>query len=171
METWDAIRSRRDVRQFSDKPIPDALLERVLDAGRRAPSAGNLQPWDFVLVTDRDQLLDLAGVWQGAGHIAGAQAAIALVSSVPNDPMQRSVLAFDLGQATILMALAAADLGIATAHSAAEDQQKAQIVLGFPEGKFLAFMLSVGYPADRPLAIIHKPDRRPYADVVHHGRW
>ncbi|GAA2149645.1 nitroreductase [Humibacillus xanthopallidus] len=171
METWDAIRSRRDVRQFSERPIADAHLERVLDAGRRAPSAGNLQPWDFVVVRDRDQLQALAGVWQGAGHVAGAQAVIALVSSVPGDEMQRSILAFDLGQATMVMALAAADLGIASAHSAVEDQAKAQGVLAFPDGKFLAFMLSVGYPAGRPLAVIDRPDRRPYADVVHQGRW
>jgi nitroreductase len=159
------------VRQFSDTPIPEAHLERVLEAGRRAPSAGNLQPWDFVVVRDRDQLQALAEVWQGAGHVAGAQAAIALVSSVPGDEMQRSILAFDLGQATMVMAVAAADLGIATAHSAAEDQEKAQAVLGFPDGKFLAFMLSVGYPAGGPLSVIERPDRRPYPDVVHLGRW
>jgi nitroreductase len=159
------------VRQFSDAPIPEAHLERILEAGRRAPSAGNLQPWDFVVVKERDQLQALAEVWQGAGHVAGAQAAIALVSPVPGDEMQRSVIAFDLGQATMLMAVTAADLGIATGHSAAQDQEKAQAVLGFPDGKMLAFMLSVGYPAGAPLAVIERPDRRPYSDVVHLGRW
>lgn len=171
METWDAIRSRRDIRRFSERPVAPADLERVLEAGRRAPSAGNLQPWDFVLVRDRARLQVLAGVWQGAGHVAGAQAAIAIVSSLPGDEMQRSVLAFDLGQATMLMALAAADLGLATAHSAAEDQVRAQAALEFPDGKFLAFMLSVGHPAGRPLAVIESPDRRPYAEVVHHDHW
>ena len=171
METWDALRSRRDVRQFSDTPVPDDHLERVLEAGRRAPSAGNLQPWDLVVVRDRTGLQRLAEVWQGAGHVAGAQAAIALVSSVAHDDRQRTILAFDIGQATMAMALAAADLGIGTAHSAAEDQAKAQAVLGFPDGKFLAFMLSVGYPAGRPLSVIKRPDRRPYAEVVHLDRW
>ena len=69
------------------------------------------------------------------------------------------------------MALAAADLGIGTAHSAAEDQVKAKAVLGFPDGTLLAFMLSVGYPAGRPLAVIESLDRRPYGDVVHMDRW
>lgn len=123
------------------------------------------------MVHDQAQLQTLAQVWQGAGHIAGAQAAIALVSTVPDDDMQRTILAFDLRQATMAMALAAADLGIGTAHSAAEDQEKAQAALGFPDGKFLAFMLSIGYPAGRPLTVIEKPDRRPYTDVVHLGRW
>lgn len=171
METWDAVRARRDVREFRDTPLHDADLERVLEAGRRAPSAGNLQPWDFVLVRDRDRLRALSTVWQGAGHVAGAQAAVALVALVPADDEQRSILAFDLGQATMLMALVAADLGIGTAHSAAQDQAAAQEVLGFPDGRFLAFMLSLGHPAGRPLAVITRPDRRAYADVVHLERW
>jgi nitroreductase len=106
-----------------------------------------------------------------AGHVSGAQAAIALVSSVAHDDRQMTILAFGIGQATMALALAAADLGIGTAHSAAEDQVKARAVLGFPDGKCLAFMLSVGYPAGRPLAVIRGPDRRPYAEVVHMDRW
>ena len=80
METWDALRARRNVRQFTDQPVPDEALDRILEAGRRAPSAGNWQPWDFVLVTDRAQLVELAKVWQGARHVAGAAAAIAIVA-------------------------------------------------------------------------------------------
>ena len=56
METWDAIKARRNVREFEDRPLPDEHLERVLEAGRRAPSSRNWQPWDFVVVTDREQL-------------------------------------------------------------------------------------------------------------------
>jgi nitroreductase len=72
METWDALRARRNVRQFLERPIPAEALDRILDAGRRAPSAGNWQPWDFVVVTEREQLAELAKVWQGARHVAGA---------------------------------------------------------------------------------------------------
>jgi nitroreductase len=71
METWDTIRARRNVRQYTDQPIARADLERILDAGRRAASAGNWQPWNFVVVTDRPQLVELAKVWQGARHVAG----------------------------------------------------------------------------------------------------
>ncbi len=56
METWDAITARRNVRQFTDRPIPDADLDRILEAGRIAPSSQNNQPWDFVVVTDPDML-------------------------------------------------------------------------------------------------------------------
>jgi nitroreductase len=64
VETWDAITSRRDVRDFTDRPIAGDDLDRILEAGRRAPSSRNGQPWDFLVVTDRDQLATLAQVWR-----------------------------------------------------------------------------------------------------------
>ena len=85
METWDAIRSRRDVRQYRDQPLPRELLEQILEAGRRSPSSKNWQPWDFVVVTDRDELIELAKVWQGARHVARSAATLALIAAVPDD--------------------------------------------------------------------------------------
>src|SRR3954452_3615885 len=108
METWDANRARRNVRQYTDQPIAREDLELVLEAGRRAPSASNWQPWDFVLVTDRAQLVELAKVWQGARHVAGAAAAIAIVAPEPEDDRQSALLQYDLGQATFAMTVAAA---------------------------------------------------------------
>jgi nitroreductase len=58
VETWEALRSRRNVREFSPRPVGEEELARILEAGRLAPSAKNWQPWDFVLVTDLDQLRD-----------------------------------------------------------------------------------------------------------------
>ncbi len=60
MDTWDAYRSRRNIREYTDRPIDDTLLDRIIDAGRRAPSAFNSQPWDFVVVTGHPALDDLA---------------------------------------------------------------------------------------------------------------
>ena len=151
--------------------MPDDALDRILEAGRRAPSAGNWQPWDFVVVTDRSQLVELAKVWQGARHVAGAAAAIAIVAPEPQDDRQSQLLQYDLGQATYAMTVAAADVGIGTGHAAAVDQQQAKEVLGFPEGRFLAYLLSVVYPSDRPLTVIERLNRRPFDEVVHRGRW
>ena len=171
METWDALRARRNVRTFTDQPVAAHDLEQVLEAGRRAPSASNWQPWDFVVVTDRAQLQRLAGVWQGARHIGGAAAAIAIVAPQVDDARRSSLLQYDLGQATMAMSVAAADLGVGTGHAAVADQDLARELLGFPEDRFLAYLIGVGYPADRPLRVIRRPDRRPFAEVVHREHW
>src|SRR3954447_20369872 len=109
MDTWDAIRARRNVRQYEDRPLPDEDLNRILEAGRRAPSANNWQPWDLVLVTDRDQLEQLSHVWRFGAHVAHSSATIALVAPVVEDERQRQWLWFDHGQAAMSMMIAAAD--------------------------------------------------------------
>jgi nitroreductase len=170
VETWDAIRARRNVREFEDRAIPDADLDRILEAGR-APSSRNWQPWDFVLVTDRALLPDLAQVWRGAAHVARAAAVIVSLGPVLEEEMRRNWLQYDHGQATFSMALAAADLGIGSSHAAVDDQDLARRLLGFPDDRFAVSLLSLGYPAGRPLAPLRNPDRRPFDEVVHRGRW
>jgi nitroreductase len=171
MDTWDAIRARRNVRQFTNDPLPDGDVDRILEAGRRAPSSRNWQPWDFILVTERDQLRRLSGVWRAAAHVADAQAAIALVGPIVTQQRQRDWLWFDLGQATMSMMLAAADRGIGTGHAAVEDQPLARQILGHPADHECLAIFSLGYPRDRPLAPLRRPDRRPFDEVVHRGYW
>jgi nitroreductase len=171
METWDAVRARRNVRTYTDQPIPDEVLDRILEAGRRAPSSRNWQPWDFVVVTDREQLRRLSKVWQYAGYVAQSAATIALVARTPEDELSRDWIQYDFGQATMAMLLTAADLGVGTGHSSVHDQDLARELLGLPDDRFCAYLIALGYPADRPLAPIRNPSRRPFADVVHRGRW
>ncbi len=171
METWDAITARRNIRKFADRPIPEADLDRVLEAGRIAPSSQNNQPWDFVVVTDREILRELATVWRGGGHIAHAAAAIGLVITDEEEPRVRERNRFDIGQATMQMMIAAADLGIGAGHSAVGDQDRARSILHVPEGKLVAFMIDLGYPAERPLRPGTRLKRRPFEDVVHRNGW
>jgi nitroreductase len=171
METWDAIRARRNVREFDERTLSDADLDRILEAGRRAPSSRNWQPWDFVLVTDSSQFAELAKVWRGAAHVAGARAVIVCLGPVLDDETQQAWLQYDHGQATMSMAIAAADLGIGSSHAAVSDQDLARRLLGFPEDRFAVSLLSLGYPAGRPLFPLERPDRRPFDEVVHRGRW
>jgi nitroreductase len=171
MQTQDAIRARRNVRTYTADPVPAEDLDRIVEAGWRAPSASNRQHWDFVVVTDRDRLTELSTVWRGAGHIATAAAAIALVVPVPEDDRMLVVDQYDLGQATFAMMLAATDLGIGTGHSSVGEQDKARALLGVPDTHLVSFLLGVGYPADRPLRPIRKPNRRPFDEVVHRDRW
>ena len=171
METLEAIKSRRNVRQFTDQKIPDADLDRILDAGRLAPSAKNWQPWDFVVVTDRKQLGRLSGVWQGGKHVADAAAAIALVVPLLDDRKRQLIARFDLGQTAAFIQIAAADLDIGCGHSSVGDQGLAREVLGLPDDREAALILDLGYPADRPMAPLKRHDRRPFDDVVHSGSW
>ncbi|MDX1891138.1 nitroreductase family protein [Mycolicibacterium sp. 050158] len=171
METWDAIRARRNVRSYLPDAISDADLDRIAEAGWRAPSASNRQHWDFVIVTDPAQLQALSTVWRGAAHIAKAPAAIALIVPQPSDERTKLIDQYDLGQATLAMTIAATDLGIGTGHSAVGDQDRARAILGVPDGYLVSYLLGIGRPADRPLVPIARPDRRPYSEVVHRGRW
>jgi nitroreductase len=171
METWDAITARRNVRDFKDRPLSREHLERVLEAGRRAPSAQNWQPWDFIVVTDREQLSELANVARGAGHVATSAATIALILPDTDDRGARDRAQYDLGQATMAMMIAAADLGIGSGHAGVADQELARRLLGFPEDRYAARFTDLGYPADRPLKPIRTPNRRSFDEVVHWGRW
>ena len=169
MQTWQAITSRRNVRAFADRPIAAADLDQILEAGRRSPSSQNWQPWDFILVTDRRQLRELAKVWRGAGHVAGSAATIVVIGPAADNAFHRAQL--DLGQATMAMTLAATDLGIGSCHAGVADLELARELLGFPEDREWAFLISLGYPADRPLVPIKNPNRRPFDEVVHRGHW
>jgi nitroreductase len=171
METWDVIRARRNVRQYTDQPIARTDLERILDAGRRTASASNWQPWNFVVVTERPQLVELAKVWQGARHVAGSAATVAFVVREAENGRQQELLMYDLGQATTTIMLAATDLGIGSGHAAVDDQDQARRVLGFPDGYFCAYLIALGYPADRRLRPLGRPNRRSLDEIVHWERW
>src|SRR3954453_19065216 len=132
METWDAIRARRNVRAFEDRPLPAEDLDRILEADRRAPSSRNWQPWDFVVVTERDRLRELAQVGRGGGHVADSAATVALVLPVLEDTRRREIALYDLGQATMAMMIAAAALGVGSGHSAVGDQALGRPLLGLP---------------------------------------
>ncbi|MCI0633588.1 MAG: nitroreductase family protein [Actinobacteria bacterium] len=171
METWEAIRARRNVRAYGERPIPAGDLDRILEAARRTPSSTNQQAWDFVVVTDRRRLHELAKTWRWAAHVGTSAAAIALVMPASDDRDARDTFEYDLGQVTMSIMLAAADLGIGSGHASVGDQALARRVLGLPEDRECAWLVALGYPADRPLAPIARPDRRAFDDVVHRERW
>jgi nitroreductase len=171
METWDALRARRNVRTYEDRPIPEADLTLVLEAGRRSPSASNRQKWDFVVVTDRQQLIELSKVWVGARHVAGSAATVVLVLPRPESERYLLIDQYDLGQATMAMMLAATDLGIGSGHAGVGDQDACRALLGVPDAYSCAYLLALGYPADAPLVPIERLERRPFDEVVHVGQW
>jgi nitroreductase len=166
--TWEAIRTQRAVRRFEDREIPDDVLLRILDAGRRAPSSMNEQRWDFVVVTDPQRLRELARVGEYADHIAGAAAAVALITPVADEDWRRESIAFDLGQAAQSMMLAAWSQGVGSVHAAVYDEDLARELLGYPKGFRCDYLVSFGYPAGPPTT---EGSRRPFDDVVRRERW
>jgi nitroreductase len=171
MEMWDALRARRNVRTYADRPISDEDLDRILEAGRRSPSSVNQQAWDFVVVTDRQRLVQLSNIWRYAAHVAGSAATIALVMPTSEDRDERDIMQYDLGQATMSIMLAAADLGIGSGHASVDDQGLARRILGLPADRECPILIALGYPADRPLEPMKRPNRRAFDDVVHRERW
>jgi nitroreductase len=171
METWDALRARRNVRSYQDATLPEEHIGRILEAARRTPSSMNQQGWDLVVVTDRDDLRELSRAWRYSAHVATSAATIVLVIPTSSDRDERDTLWYDLGQATMSIMIAAADLGIGSGHASIGDQSVVRELLGLPEDREAAMFVGLGHPEGRPLAPIARPNRRPIDDVVHVGRW
>jgi nitroreductase len=170
---WQAIATKRAIRKFADRPLDANHLDRIIRAGRRSGSSKNLQRWDFIVCRDRPHLRDLAAVGAWAGHLAGAAAAIALVTPDPRADEAPPSILFDLGQAAQNMMLAAWELGIGSVPATVYEHELARTLLGYPAEFDCQFLLSFGYPADpvelsRPAT---KGGRLPLDDMVHDERW
>ena len=172
METWQAIKTVRVVRKFSDEPIAPEHLERILNAGRRAGSSKNDQHWAFIVIRDREHLAELAAVGNYAGHLAGATVAVALVTPDASGHYNNSVM-WDSGRAAQNMVLAAWELGIGSVPATVYDHALASRLLGLPEDRRCDFLLSFGHPADP--AKLTAPNRAggrlSLSEVVHEERW
>ncbi len=173
MDTWQAIRTRRAIRRFADRPIGPADLERILDAGRHAGSSKNLQRWDFIAVEDRERLASLSKAGPWAGHVAGAAVAVALVTPDPRAEGSPLSVMFDLGLAAENMALAAWELGIGSCPATVYEQDLVRRILGYPRDRHCEYLLSFGYPADpEEMTRPAKPGgRRSLGEIVHRERW
>jgi nitroreductase len=161
----DVIRTKRAVRQFESKPVPEDVIRQILDAGRRAQSSKNTQPWRFVVVREREALKRLSECGQYAGHLAGAAFAVALVSE-KNDGSND----FDLGQAAAYLQLAAWELGVGSCIASMWEADRAKAVLGVPPERGFHTALSFGYPAQPP-APPRRAGRRSFDEVVRWERW
>ena len=98
-----AVRDKRAIRRFDERPLEPEAIGAILDAGRRAHSAKNLQRWGFIVIRDRDRLREASTLGPWTGHVAGAAVAVALVSPDPNVPGAPLSITWDLGGAAAQM--------------------------------------------------------------------
>lgn len=173
MNVRDAVHSKRAVREFADRPLAEADLSAILEAGRRAHSAKNRQRWAFIVVRDRERLQQLSTLGPWCGHVAGAAAAVALVTPDPHAPDASLSITWDLGGAAAQMMLVAWELGVGSCPATVYEPERAREILGYPADMHCEFMLSFGYPADPD--VLERPNRaggrRPADDVVRWERW
>ena len=163
MDAYKTIISKRDTRQFSDRPVSEESLRRILQAGRMAGSAKNLQPCRFVVVRSVKQKQALSKCGQFAQHMPNAQVVIAVV--IPSDGRD-----FDAGRAAQNMMLAAWAEGIASCPVTLHDAGCALRVLELPDGYRVAIALLFAYPPATGIETLRAP-RLPIEELVHEDTW
>lgn len=131
MDTFLAIASRREVREYADAPIPEEIVHRILDAGRLAGSSRNTQQWEFVVVDDHEAL---AAAVYAPDNVRGAALVVALAGTA---------LPLDMGRAAQNMLLAAWNEGVGSCPNGIRDAEAAERIVGAK----VAIVLTFGYPA------------------------
>jgi len=151
MEVYEAMEKRYSVRDYTDQPVEKEKLERVLNAARIAPSAGNRQDWKFVVVTDTELRKEMAAA-ADQKLLAKAPVVIAGVATNPERQMRCKVLSgtVDLAIAIDHIALAATAEGLGTCWIGSFDQDACCNLMEIPAGAKIIELLVLGYPADAP---------------------
>ncbi len=164
MDTREAITSRRSIRRFEPRDVPRELLEQLVDAGRLAPTANNVQPWEFIVVTDDSIKTRIAASTDHGKFIADANAVIAVFCKDTKYYLE------DGCGATTNILLAATELGLGACWVAGDKKpycREIMNILNVPAGYKLVSLIAVGYPAGPP----PKVAKRPLPDLLHWDRF
>lgn len=164
MDVMEAIRQRRSVRVYEDRPLEDEKLQAVLEAGRLAPSGSNRQEWVFVVVRDASRRQKLVEACCNQGFVATAPVVLVICMTDAKRTMRSGLRggAVDTSIAVDHMTLAAVAQGLGTCWIGAFEADQVGRVVGLPEGLVAAHVLVLGYPGESPQA---RP-RKPLAEVV-----
>lgn len=166
MSAYLTIVSKREVRRYTEETVPDAIIHRMLQAGRATGSSRNRQPWRFYVVRNRQTLDELAEMVYAPENVNGCQLAIAIVMTRPQ--------AFDAGRAAQNIALAAWADGVGTCPNGVRDLPAVRRLLDLEDEWDVPTILTVGYPAEAlrprgsdPEAILERIDRKPLSELTH----
>ncbi len=149
MTVWEAIQKRFSVRQYQERPVESEKLDRVLEAARLAPSAGNRQEWRFVVVTDADMRSALVAAANGQRFVGEAAVVIA-ACAVGTDhvmPCGQPSYPIDVAIALEHIALQATEEGLGTCWIGAFNEDRVKELLSIPESVRVVELMTLGYPA------------------------
>ena len=175
MDAYLAVVSKREVRGYTDRPVPEEILTKILQAGRAAGSARNTQPWRFVVLKDRQHRHDLATALMAPRNLDRCAVAIAVV-------LLNERLRFDAGRVAQNMMVAAWALGVGSCPNSVrpDEHDRVRHDLGIPADAAIATVITLGYPAPgqprpRPKAdpekILARANRLPLEELVHRERF
>ncbi len=169
MDAYLAVVSKREVRNYEPRAIPEQLLLRVLEAGRASGSSRNRQPWRFILVTDQARLRELSKIVAMPANLARCRAAIVIALTNPK-------AIFDAGRAAQNIMIAAWNDGLGSCPNTPADERAVKKVLDVPDEMAVATIISLGYPApgeprpragEDPARVLSRIKRLPLAELAH----
>lgn len=165
MDTLEAILKRKVQRAFASRPVEADKLAKIVEAGRHAMSARNLQPWQFIVVRDRERLKSMGALCSTGRFVADAPSAVVILKDLGNTRWGD----VDCAQAVQNMATAAWALGLGTCWVGNFDQDKLKQMLAVPEGWAIFTILPFGYADEK-----NPPQARPLkkrSEMVHYERF
>jgi nitroreductase len=160
LDAIEALKTRRSVRAYKGKPVPRKAIETIIDTARLAPSANNIQPWDFIVVTEAETRKKIADLTDYGKFIAEAGACVAVFAKGVKHYLE------DGSAATENILVAAHALGLGTCWVAGYKKAYAEPIrdlLGVPDGHMLVALISLGYAAEGP----EPHGKRDLAEVLH----
>jgi len=165
----DAILTRRSIRKYKNREVPGEIMQEILKAAMAAPSAGNEQPWEFIVITDRKILDEIPRIHPYSNMIKQAPAAIVVCGDMGREK-HKGFWIQDCSAATQNILLAARALGLGTVWLGVyPDEERAVLIqklLGLPENVIPLSIIPVGYPAEEK-----PPSDRFDSSRIHYNRW
>ena len=160
MDAIQALKERRSVRDYEEKPVPRELIEEIIDTARLAPTADNIQPWEFIVVTGHDARQKIADLTDWGKFIARSGVCVAVYTRAVKHYLEDGSAAIE----NILVAAHALGLGTCwVAGYGKEYGEPIREMLGVPEGYKLVGLIALGYAAEQPSA----KDKRDLSEVLH----
>jgi len=163
MEVYDAIRTVLAVRKYQSKPVPAETVRKIVDAGRLSASARNVQPWQFIVVDDRETLQNLGSLARTGPYIAQAPVAIVVLTDKSQFGMS------DTSRCIQNMVLTAWSEGVGSNWVGFFGLEAVKTLLGVPDAWEVFAILPLGYPADK--IGFGKKNRKPFEEVVYRGKF